>query len=80
MRSCDLRISSYWDTQREPLRSTEIYYFFVSDEPEKNTNKGEGKGEPRDRGKREIEILKKNYGCALSFYIGYFGDIFDRKT
>ena len=80
MRSCDLRISSYWDTQREPLRSTEIYYFFVSDEPEKNTNKGKGKGEPRDRGKREIEILKKNYGCALSFYIGYFGDIFDRKT
>ena len=76
----DLRISSYWDTQREPLRSTEIYYFFVSDEPEKNTNKGEGNGEPRDRGKREIEILKKNYGCALSFYIGYFGDIFDRKT
>ena len=28
VRSCDLRISSYWDTQREPLRSTEIYYFF----------------------------------------------------
>ena len=76
----DLRISSYWDTQREPLRSTGIYSFFVSDEPEKNTNKGEGNGEPRDRGKREIEILKKNYGCALSFYIGYFGDIFDRKT
>ena len=30
--------------------------FLVSDEPEKNANKGEGKGQPRDRGEREIEI------------------------
>ena len=30
--------------------------FLVPDEPEKNANKGEGKGQPRDRGEREIEI------------------------
>ena len=36
--------------------SASLITFLVSDEPEKNANKGEGKGEPRDRGKREIEI------------------------
>ena len=41
----------------------------MSDEPEKRAaNKGEGKGQPRDRGEKEIEI-SKNDGCALSFYI-----------
>ena len=38
----------------------------------------------KERGNREIDEKakkrKKNDGCALSFYVGYFGVIFDCKT
>ena len=44
------------DTQREPLQRREIHYFFGVRRTRKNANKGEGKGQPRDRGEREIEI------------------------
>ena len=55
-----LLLSTFIEIPRgSPWGGERFITFLVSDEPEKNANKGEGKGQLRDRGEREIEILKK---------------------
>ena len=57
-----------------------IRFFFVFDTLKNNTSKGKGKAKYKELGGGQKEKrIKKNRGCALSFYIGYFGNSFCPK-
>ena len=51
---------------------------FAPEKPGNHTKEGKGKLE-RGRRKKGREQKKSN-GCTLSFYIGYFGDVFKQQN
>ena len=55
------------------------FFLCVFDTLKNNTSKGKGKAKYKELGGGKKEKRKKNRGCALSFYIGYFGNSFCPK-
>ena len=61
------------DTPPQPSRSIDIF----ADDTIVTASAHKGKEKEKERGRKE---RRKSNGCTLSFYNGYFGDFWPKKT